>query len=323
MVVSIYGLDIEAEISLELPLVSKKHTNADIFIRRLEHKSSMLSRTIVASWDKALDSGEAQSSRVQTIQKANGNWTLVRYEENISFLINQAGTEVWVRQPPTTRPEDTATYILGPVLGIVLRLRGVTVLHASAVGINGRCIILAGSAGVGKSTTAAAFSMLNHPVRTEDVAALDDRGDHFRVQPGYPRVNLWPKSVELLFDSVEALARICPQHSTWDKRYLDLRLAPYRFHDEPLPLGAIYVLDSRSDNETAPVVAPMTGAETLLTLVTNTYANYLLDKQMRAHEFEVLGRLVQHVPVRRVTPHADPARIWDLCRCIVDDFRSL
>jgi hypothetical protein len=44
---------------------------------------------------------------------------------------------------------------------------------------------------------------------------------------------------------------------------------------------------------------------------------------MRAKEFDVLGRLVTSVPVRRVFPHSDPSRIFDLCRLIRDDFASL
>jgi hypothetical protein len=55
-------------------------------------------------------------------------------------------------------------------------------------------------------------------------------------------------------------------------------------------------------------------------LIANTYATKLMDKQMRAREFELLTRVVSHVPVRRVTPHADPARINELCDRILNDF---
>ena len=67
----------------------------------------------------------------------------------------------------------------------------------------------------------------------------------------------------------------------------------------------------------------MIGTDTLVTLVANTYANTFLDKRLRGREFELLSRLVQYVPVRHVTPHRDPTRIWDLCSRIVADLRSL
>ncbi|HEY6402772.1 MAG TPA: hypothetical protein VI479_15250 [Blastocatellia bacterium] len=55
----------------------------------------------------------------------------------------------------------------------------------------------------------------------------------------------------------------------------------------------------------------------------NTYTNYLLDRQMRANEFNLLGRLVKNTPLRKLKPHSDPARLPELCRLILDDFRSL
>ncbi len=50
-----------------------------------------------------------------------------------------------------------------------------------------------------------------------------------------------------------------------------------------------------------------------MSLVANTYATKLMDKQMRAREFELLTRVLNNVPLRRVTPHSDPARIPELC----------
>jgi hypothetical protein len=59
-----------------------------------------------------------------------------------------------------------------------------------------------------------------------------------------------------------------------------------------------------------------------MALVANTYATKLMDRQMRAREFELLTRVVNHVRLRRVTPHADPARITELCTQIIADFQS-
>jgi hypothetical protein len=61
----------------------------------------------------------------------------------------------------------------------------------------------------------------------------------------------------------------------------------------------------------------------LLALVADTYANKILDREMRAREFAVLGRLVTTVPVRQVYPHEDPSRLAELCRVIRKDLESL
>jgi len=60
-----------------------------------------------------------------------------------------------------------------------------------------------------------------------------------------------------------------------------------------------------------------------MSLVANTYATKLMDKQMRAREFELLTRVSHNVPLRRVTPHSDTTRIPDLCDRILEDFASL
>jgi hypothetical protein len=57
--------------------------------------------------------------------------------------------------------------------------------------------------------------------------------------------------------------------------------------------------------------------------VTNTYVTRLMDRALRAREFDLLGRVVESVPVRRVVPHTDPIRLERLCDVILEDFRAL
>jgi hypothetical protein len=189
-------------------------------------------------------------------------------------------------------------------------------LHASAIALDDRAIVLFGLAGAGKSTTAAAFALRGLSVLSDDVAVLTDLGHRFLVQPGYPRINLWPDSVRTLFGSEDALPRITP---TWDKRYLALDQNGRRFQSSPLPLGAIYILGDREAELSAPVIEEVVGGEAIMTLVANTYVNYLLDRDMRAREFDVLSRLLAGVPVRRVRPTPDTSKIFALCESITSD----
>ena len=205
-------------------------------------------------------------------------------------------------------------------MGFVLRLRGTVCLHASAVAINDRAIALVGPPGAGKSTAAAAFACAGFPVLSDDVVALVDHGAEFLVPPGYPRVNLWPDAVCSLFGSEEALPRIT---STWDKRYLALGQNGHGFASSPLPLGAIYVLDSRNETLTAPVIVEVSGQEAFMALAANTYVNYLLDQEMRRTEFDVLGRLVSSTPVRRVHSPGESSTICNLCEAIAADAKRV
>jgi hypothetical protein len=244
----------------------------------------------------------------------------LRYADRTEFLVARSGAEVWATWPEPLTLDDTATYLLGPVLGFVLRLRGAVCLHASTVALDGWAIALVGPAGAGKSTTAAAFARRGVPVLSDDVTCLDDRDGSFLVQPGNPRLRLWSDSAQVLFGAPDALPRMSPN---WDKLYLDLRGCDCPFQETSLPQGAVYLLGERSRDIQAPFVEPVSPQEGLIELVANTYVNYLLDRSMRAQEFELLGRLMSRIPVRRVVPHEDPTRLPELCQTIVDDFQGI
>jgi hypothetical protein len=240
------------------------------------------------------------------------------YRDGARFAVEREGREIWADWPEHYTLEDACTYLMGPVIAFVLRLRGVTCLHASAVAVDDRAVALFGVAGAGKSTTAAAFALSGFPVLSDDVAVLVDQGDRFLVQPGYPRVNLWPDSVRTLFGSPDALPRITP---TWDKCYLALDQNGRGFQSQPLPLGAIYILGEREAELAAPIIEDLAGHEAFTALVANTYVNYLLDSDMRAREFDVLGRVLAGVAIRHVRPTADPSKVFALCEAIAADAR--
>ena len=257
---------------------------------------------------------ECGEPALRVFRVLDGMYYRFYYADQTEFLIDRAGTEVWSQWSQPLTLEDTATYLLGPVMGFVMLLRGIVCLHASAVAVGDKAIALLGPAGSGKSTTAAAFSDRGYRVLAEDVVTLDDRGGHFFVRPGYPCIRLWPASVKALYGSESHLPKLTPN---WDKCYLDLK---EQFHSQPLPLAAIYHLGERRHDTTAPFVEILDRSEGLLSLIANTYATKLMDKEMRAREFELLTRVLSNVPLRRVTPHADPARIPELCDCILKDF---
>jgi hypothetical protein len=249
-----------------------------------------------------------------------GNFYRFSYADNTEFVIDNRGREIWTTWQEPLTLEDTATYLLGPVMGFVLLLRGLVCLHASAIVNDGKAIALVGPAGAGKSTTAAAFSARGFSVLAEDVVTLDDRGDSFLVRPSYPCIRLWPASAASLYGSPSALPPLTPN---WDKCYLDLTQQSGQFESTPQPLAAIYVLAERNDDPEAPFVRPLDQAAGLVELIANTYGTKLLDKHMRARQFELLTRVLATVPLRRVTPHADAGRIPALCDLLLADFGTL
>jgi hypothetical protein len=238
------------------------------------------------------------------------------YADGTRFVVSGDARNIWGAFVPPLTPEDLATYLLGPIMGFLLRLRRRTCLHASAVRMGGSAVALVGDAGFGKSTTAAALALRGMPVCSEDIVPLVEADGQFEINPGYPRVCLWPDSVEMLLGSKDALPLLTP---AWEKRYLPLDGKRAKFADENLPLGMIYLFGERSDSESAPRVAELRPKDALLELVQNTYMNWVPDPEQRANEFDVLARLVDAVPVRRIVPHSDPRKIGALCDLLIHD----
>jgi hypothetical protein len=316
----VYGLRVAANVALPgLPLRLDSDTyDVRIFLKEWGTFPTTFPESAEILYASPEDAAPGQPN-VRVCVLPGGDYFGFFYKDEVRFAVERQGREVWGDWPENYTLEDACTYLLGPVLGFVLRLRGVICLHASAVAVDGQAIALVGSPGAGKSTIAAAFAQCGFSVIADDVVALVEDGKDFQVQPGYPRLNLWSDSVRTLFGSEEALPRITP---TWDKRYLALGENRFGFASKPLPLGAVYVLASREAALEAPVIDHLSGSDALAEFVTNTYVNYLLDRHMRSREFDLLTRLVVRIPIRRVRPPADYSAFFDLSEAIANDARG-
>ena len=319
---SIYGLGVNTNVPIAGLAGLEPARQVDVRVS-LGSMPPIVSSVPEEAWREyyaSADLNEDGEHRIRVWRSAGNAHFRVTYADGTTFVVDALGSHIWATWPELASVEDTATYLLGPVLGFVLRLRGVTCLHASAVAIHGRAVALVGPSGSGKSTTAAAFARSGFAILTDDVLAFKDEGTRFNVQPAYPRVRLWPRSVEALFGSVDALPLITPG---WNKRFLDLSGRHCGFQHEPLPLAAVYFLAERSAGPEVPRIVEIGARDGLMSLVANTYTSYLLDKQLRAAEFDLLGRLVQSTPLRRVTPSTDFGRITELCELITEDCLQL
>ena len=273
-------------------------------------------------WLRAGDAGEFEiwSSRndaatpddiVSVRSVGAGRAMVVAYADGMEFLVNRQGDELWVRGPGGFSLETAATYLLGPVIGLVLRLRGITCLHASAVSVEGRAIVFVGDAGAGKSTIAAAFALRGHRVLSDDIVALSFHRGAWEVEPGIPSVRLWDDSTTLLLGHPGALPHMAPG---WEKRYMDLSMrdaGPSAL--EAVPLVGVYLLDPDGAKPPAAEPRQLAPGQALITLVRHTYANVLLDRDLRAGEFRTLSSVVSTVPVWRVVAPASRAALDDFC----------
>ena len=83
--------------------------------------------------------------RIWTLR--DGAYLRLQFDDGTQFILDRSGTEVWATWPEPLTLEDATTYLLGPIIGLVLRLRGFVTLHASAISVDGGAIAFLGPQG--------------------------------------------------------------------------------------------------------------------------------------------------------------------------------
>ena len=234
--------------------------------------------------------------------------------DDTTFLVDRPGDRVSVHWPAPLSDADAASYLTGSVLAFVLRLRGSVPLHASAVAIDGRALLFVGDSWSGKSSTAAAFSTLGYPVLADDIVRIDLGDGHLAAYPSHPRLNVWPDWRGHAVRRSGCPAR--PQrHCTASTISISsMRDIPSR--TRRCRSTRSDVLKERSANRLSPGIRLMPPQAALMALVGQTYGNCLLDRPMRAREFDVLCRLVERVPVRELRFGDDLGALVSSCRTL-------
>ncbi len=147
------------------------------------------------------------------------------------------GRRISYEAAPDATPGDVAAFVMGAAFGVLLHQRGVVVLNAASVLVDGRAVILMGGSGVGKSTLAAALEARGYPVIADDlcVVGVGPDGGPRLVGDG-AQLKLWRESI----DALRLAARRGPR----------VRAALGKFHLQraspapggPAPLGAVYAV---------------------------------------------------------------------------------
>jgi hypothetical protein len=221
----------------------------------------------------------------------HGRWLEFAYADGTTFDIDAAGRRICVTASAALPFDGVCEYLLGPILGVVMRLRGMVCLHASAVRVAGGALAFMGAAGAGKSTLAAAFANAGIGVLSDDTVALAPAAGAWMATPAYPRVRLWPDAAAALRVPLQAAI-------AGTRHQLDL-LPIDRYVTTPTPLAAIYAIefDDTVDGVVMDTIGP---AAALPLLSAHTFAHRVLTRELRMQEFHALADLADAVPVRRL-----------------------
>lgn len=205
-------------------------------------------------------------------------------------------------------PEGIFSFpFLGPVMGWYLNMRGLFVLHASAVHLEGRTLAFLGDKLAGKSTTAAAFVRAGASLVTDDLLAIRlAKGTTPIGLPAFPQLKLEDKASETI-----KVAGASP-------RPLIVEGFPKRQHaletmeTRPVPVTCLVRLERGGDR---PAFTPVSEGEAAGVLNRYSYLPRFSDApwtaQDHAKHFSNCMTLAQQAVVGTLTIPADLASLDD------------
>ncbi len=231
-----------------------------------------------------------------------------------SFLIRGTGV-IDIEAAPGAGAGLLRLPLLGPVMALLLHLRGMLVLHASAVSINGRIAVFVGNKGAGKSTTTAAAVERGHLLFTDDLLALSFAGTgQPEAFPGFPSVKLVSDCSHLF--SLQGADDLAAPIADFPKQIRRLRNA---FADAPAMPARIYVL--KRANETS--ILPCLPDEALRMIMRFAYIPLFERKPWQADEaqrhFTQCASIASKVQVAHLETPSDLGRMSEIIACVETD----
>ena len=258
-------------------------------------------------------------------RQAKNGW-LLRFhtpaDEMLEFTFNSDASQLGIRCTIPEMTGDITALLVGAGLATALHLRGIPVLHASAVIADRKAILVAGPAGAGKSTLTAALVTKGAPLLAEDLAVLTIGENDISVQAGYPRLRLCPDATLVVERSARDLPRVFGAFIPDDKRWVNAADLAGGFRTTPAPLGAIYLLAPRCADRSAAKIEPLPAHRAGLALLSHLYGTRWL-RIPKARALEWCARIAGQVPVRILQAPPGLDRIGETADAIVADFQSL
>lgn len=204
--------------------------------------------------------------------------------------------------------------LLGPVMALLLQVRGLLVLHASAVDIGPGAVVFAGDKTAGKSTTASAFVAAGHRLLTDDIVAIDLSGPEPLLRPGFPQLKLEASSAA---PSLAVLGDVLPPPVPgFPKR--QHRLAQ-GFSTTPVKPLRFYVLQ-RGTEAALTALSPQDALMCLLRFsYTVRFRREALGQEGGARHFRQCAAMAGSTPVKRLQVPTGVDRLPEAVAIVVED----
>jgi len=205
--------------------------------------------------------------RVQTWSGAAG--IRLQVDGGSPFHITPGGTQIAFSNPTLSNLDREI--LVGPALVLALALRGVWSLHASAILLDSRALLILGESGQGKSTLAAHLAQ-THPRVADDIIPVTLEAT----------LTAWPRFPQLK---------------------LPMDSQPGATLPEAIPVGWICLL-APADPASNPALERLSPSRAAQTLLSHTAGTRLFDADLLAKHLDFCARAAQQAPVYQLAyPH--------------------
>ncbi len=271
-------------------------------------------------------------SYISPIKNKNGKSVLHAFQRHDGYVLHFPDTAdfyltaecILCHQLHKTGDFEIERWLVGTVLSLWLESRGVPVLHASSVLIEGKAVAFLSTSLAGKSTLAASLMQCGYPLLTDDALALECDDSHCVGHSGYPRMRLWPDQAKHFLGHYEDLELAHPDYS---KRNVSVDSDGIgAFCDKSMPVGCIYIpqrKDLQGNGGTVEILS-VSSRDAFMDLVCYSFVSRMLSKfGMQEDRMQLLMQVVQRVPIRRLNYPNGLEFLPHVCETIVEDVISL
>jgi hypothetical protein len=206
------------------------------------------------------------------------------------YLVAPDGRRI-VAAPPAGPAWRWERLVLAQVLPLAAVLRGMDVLHASAVALGGRAVAFLGPSQVGKTTLASRIVARGARLVTDDVLAVDVAGAVVNAHRGGTVARVDPAELRSLTPSERGT--LGPVRARGEKWHVAPALAPER-----VPLGLTYHL-VRPAAATRVEIVPVRPYDPAL-LLGSAFLPYLSDPARLQRQLDVCAAVAASTPLHQV-----------------------
>ena len=283
---SAFGLRFRSRLNwLPLPRVEDVSTGFDVDVT-------------IGSVPASLGEGAFKSPRFE----AEPGRLLFRTRAIADYLVED-GCRIRIQPKPDAEQLKLSNLLFGAVIGGLLIQRGTLALHGCSLETPEGAVLVCGGSGAGKSTLATLLLERGFRVLDDNVAALDQTGGDFKVQPGLGYLRLTGDTLKMLSMRARGPGFAAP----FETKYVHF-LGPQEFCREARPLRRIFVLDRSSEV----LDLPIRGNDKWVIVRRYTFMEHMAPGlgQLASH-FRSGLKLAESTPVRRLGRSSeDSVKVW-------------